>query len=132
MTNQLEIINLRMKFRVWNSESQTMAYFWLLDETLQETISKDFWNNPIIMQYTWLKDKNWKEVYESDIVKIKFDYAENILDIYKWVEIINIMTYTLWDDNMHDIVNVDEKYLEVIWNIYENLYLIIKRQEVDG
>lgn len=77
------------------------------------------------MQYTWLKDKNWLEIFEGDIVKYGFK-GEIIWD-WKWM--------LQWQDNdrepnyhyneiSHWKHAINPWELEVIGNIYENPELI--------
>ena len=69
-------------------------------------------------QYTWLKDKNWKEIYEGDI-------SENWWAIlfYQW------MFAPYYDygrqERYEDIWTNWWKDCEIIGNIYENPELII-------
>jgi len=93
----------------------------------------------ILMQFTGLKDKNGKEIYEGDIVTIIFDknWSEKYPDTQDVGEVIfdngtfcarkGKEKIRAWKDGVHDwhsLENVEE--LEVIGNIYENPKMVKK------
>ena len=64
-----------------------------------------------IMQYTGLKDKNGKEIYEGDIIR------------YNWLN--ELLTATIrFDDRLASFNACNYSHGEVIGNIYENKELI--------
>jgi hypothetical protein len=78
-----------------------------------------------LMQYTGLKDKNGKEIYEGDIVRIPGGYQGD----YHEREKISVVKWE--DEDTAEIgfyLNLPEcvhwKHLEVIGNIYENPELL--------
>lgn len=93
----------------------------------------------IIMQYTGLKDKNGKEIYEHDIVKCHYFYeglGDN-LGVYEAEKVITgeitITEFGIWvacnseqdsDFILHLIAGLHEESFEVIGNIYENPELL--------
>lgn len=86
----------------------------------------------LLMQYTWLKDKNWKEIYEGDIVKYKWEnlLVEYITDLswdYWWSEHPWFYFKFSYDtDDWHELCYHTplNKECEIKWNIYENPELL--------
>ena len=101
--NQREI-----KFRAWINEKM-----WHFD--IKESAGY-VWHKGNLMQYTGLKDKNGKEIYEGDIV------SNNLKEqgIVKWKGI----GFDWGDDFSKGKGDTDE--IEVIGNIYENPELLIQ------
>jgi len=65
-------------------------------------------------QYTWIKDKNWVEIYE-------FDYVEYKWNTYKLF--FNKFSISLENISNKDIIDLTDEILSdlfIKWNIYEN------------
>ena len=115
-----------IKFRAWNTRNNTMYEIdrleWGSDVLMW---GKDEFNplaGSVLMQYTGLNDKNGKEIYEGDVVRIPEGYGgdshykeANGIVKYEgagfWVESYNWSDYS-WHE------------LEIIGNIYENPELL--------
>lgn len=77
-------------------------------------------------QYTGLKDKNGKEIYEGDIVKIEDYFGEDIIGKIIYDETWACYCFMQGDEKSHFKMSLDlEGYLHVvIGNIYENSELL--------
>lgn len=75
----------------------------------------------VLMQYTGLKDKNGKKIFEGDIVKYKTQSGLTITKNVEWVEDNGDIRcgYTPLCDNYYDN-GFDGYDFEVIGNIYED------------
>jgi len=115
-----------IKFRAWDKIINEWVYF-----TLEELCNEvgDFSIMKNWCQYTGLKDKNGREIFERDIVKW-FNEADNVFELgkvimnfYSWVaHTINKGQFTFFDAHFEGVE------FEVIGNIYENPKLLKKNE----
>ncbi len=102
-----------IKFRAWIDNY--MDYNWTDVDTYTQSLIK-------LMQYTGLKDKTGKEIFEGDIINAKAKEVENIhsIDSIKWYPVqFATGQYYAGSMPMHNLIN-----LEIIGNIYENPELL--------
>lgn len=106
-----------IKFRFWFPKTKEM-YFNDLESLVADTFNFPLDDDHIIMQYTGLKDKNRKEIYEGDICKY---YPPSDLYVVAWVN--DLAGFKLVDPKAEKYLGefmYDSDVFEVIGNIYEN------------
>lgn len=129
-----------IKFRAWWKEAKLMAdvEVWREDDIViivpvvssipghkfeRQLLDEGEYN---LMQYTGLKDKNGKEIYEGDIIKGNDTDQGNC--IVKYIEaqfdLYSINGEDLYSDYFLKTGDIQERELEIIGNIYETPELL--------
>jgi uncharacterized phage protein (TIGR01671 family) len=124
-----------IKFRAWDKEENRMIYdterdsmsYWdWVTWTSVEIVNSQLRSNSYEwLQFTWLKDKNGKEIYEGDVVENKRNSVKDLIED-------NTTVWNRWEvrfDNsafrVHAFtLNQIARDLEIIWNIHENKELL--------
>lgn len=112
-------MNRKIKFRIWNDYDKKMIRW---NELLEKNLANIFTipsYNKWLMQYTGLNDKNGKEIYEGDIVRI---FKGDICVVeYNY----NGFGLKVIDESKnYGYVDFIDYRIEVIGNIYDNPELL--------
>ena len=126
-----------IKFRVWHKEEKRMLYWKNLIEFSKTLVTinnanLENLNNFILMQYTGLKDKNSKEIYEGDVVEIQGELIRQQDGSARPIDEISLVKWEskrLTGENLFagfrgldfGTSNIE---IKVIGNIYENKELL--------
>ena len=147
--NQREI-----KFRAWDKNEKLMYDVIVLQRgefIAVPVVGADGWelskrklSSVELMQFTGLHDKNGKEIYEGDVVRILYtdwpsNPAPNNEGLAEYKKSISDIGYVVWDDDRWQLHFGEGKYgdsygsikegkhgeKEIIGNIYQNKDLLV-------
>lgn len=121
-----------IKFRAYDKENKIMFYeFEQNDVFIAKMQDKEDWRHLILMQYTGLKDKNGKDIYEGDIVRI--DILNQLDQQFNTHESFVVFEYGMfmvdkWRCSLQEAIEREDSKngVEVIGNIFENKELYAK------
>ena len=132
-------MNRKIKYRAWLKEEKKMVNVETIDFTdksmqyLEKNeiidaylLRRIIFDDVELMQYTGIKDKNGKEIYEGDIVLIRIDKTnilhKTVVKFKHGAFIVDIIGDNDYIYLFHFGFNKDD--FEVVGNIYENHKLL--------
>ena len=119
-----------LKFRVWSNywkKFATEAELYIdgsVDAIFEDDDGVPHHENTdvVIEQYTMLRDKNGKEIYEGDIVMYDYGFGTYIVTYRRYDA-----SFVLEDDDREEILNLvlsGHPFYKVIGNVHENSKLL--------
>ena len=115
-----------IKFRAWDKRHNSMEYindlYWFEENGIHDFND----DNYIFMQNTGLKDKNGREIYDSDIVKVTWGSGKIV---FYEVKYCGSLGYHYLRDTKNkeddDIICIyDYSQMDVIGNVFDNPALL--------
>jgi len=121
-----------IKFRAWNKHEERMISWTEIENGSENTLKENFEQMEkigfVLLQFTGLADKQGKEIYEGDIVKIfcgqeggSGNYEFNIIEF----EGDGFKCKPSYEDLHSATIN---NFVEVIGNVFENKELLKKKK----
>lgn len=119
------------KFRAWNSKEKFMDSAWLIDwehgSVCHGKHNQSELDDCTLMQYTGVKDKNGREIYEGDIVEQLSERTyESVKGTVKFFDGSYLIEFLSGDNGVFLFDEV--AYNEVLGNVYENPELLEELQ----
>ena len=129
-----------IKFRAWDKVNKIMQYSGIIwgdydFPALSElNYGDNIYNLSNLMQYTGLKDKNGKEIYDGDIIEA-YEFIQKPKMVVKFDEEMAGFIPFIWKQALEyqDYIGyfAHEDWCIVIGNIYENPELLDRVEEVE-
>lgn len=120
-----------IKFRAWKKKEKRMfsvmnLYFEDIGQCVDEELNRrrHFLSDIKLMQYTGLKDKNGKEIYEGDIMLHGSLMYPVVFDKLGW----RLIRMTLKGHRINTYIDVKKD--KVIGNIYDTPSLLIEKKDL--
>jgi hypothetical protein len=127
-------MNTEYKFRAWDENHKHMAHQGTPDlETLQSFLHH--YSNAILMLNTGKKDKKGKEIYDRDLLKVKWGllFQPKIYEVYFSKDsggfVIAMENESGEFDEVYLTRVVAQRYCEIVGNIYESDFYCQREEE---